>query len=222
VLIPTDAPPGFAEALEAGDLAFQDNHLAQAAEAWSKARCAADEYDAGPVWVRCSTIANTRLELLLALCVEPALAPERKLDAADRWDALFAVARAGVLAPYFATPVMRLIGMLCPAEGQFPSVVDQSNKAWAVLMACDPLVPPAFCCIDEWLVAQGMHRQRAELARHPSANADAWLGMLERGRTTDLVHTLWETPQAMEDERVREAVGAPAGPGPAETDDETD
>ena len=73
MLIPTDAPPGFAEALEAGDLAFQDSHLAQAAEAWAKARCAADEYDAGPVWVRCSTLANTRLEILLALDGVPEL-----------------------------------------------------------------------------------------------------------------------------------------------------
>jgi len=73
-------------------------------------------------------------------------------------------------------------------------------------MACRPLVGPVFEKIDEQLLIEELHRHRAELAMHPSANADVWIGMLERRRTPDLVHTLWEMPRAMADERVRAAL----------------
>jgi hypothetical protein len=212
MLIPTDAPPGFAAALEAGDLACQDGQLAAAASAWAAARRALDPEETSPSGMGCVTLCNLRLELLLALCLEPALVSERAGDPSARWEALHEVARSGVLAFCFPTAVTHLASLLRPSEGEFPGVVARSRRAWGVLMACDNLVTPAIGCIDGFLVAAGMHRQRAELARHPSADADAWLDMLTRCRTPDLVQTLWEMPQAMEDERVREAVGAPAGP----------
>ena len=218
VTIPTDAPPGFAEAIEAGDLAFHDGHLVEAANAWAAARCLAEQLT-GHAWLGCANPANVRLEVLLALCTEPGLVPERSFSERDRWAALRAAAEGRVLAPAFATTVMRLASMLRPADGAYPSVVRRSKRAWSVLMACNPLVPGAFECIDHCLIAEGMHRQRAELARHPWANPEVWIGMLTRCRTDDLVHTLWELPEAMKSDEVRQAVGAPASSESPEDDD---
>lgn len=217
--IHTDAPPGFAEAIEAGDLAFHDGHVVEAAAAWAEARRLADQLE-GHAWLACANPANVRLEVLLALCTEPGLVPERPFTERDRWAALRAVAEGGVLAPVYATTVMRLASMLCSGDGSYASVVRRSKRAWSVLMACNPLVSGAFECIDHCLIAEGMHRQRAELARHPWANPEVWMGMLARCRTDDLVHTLWELPAAMENEEVRQAVGAPAGSGSSDDEDD--
>jgi hypothetical protein len=220
-----DPPAGFREALGAGDGAFRAGLLAGAAVWYSRAIDVIDAMPMSAEALKYGADASVRMEVFLGVCAIPGLGRVTARDPHERWAALLTVAESGKLVARFRAAFRQVIGMVRRPPGPYdrPSFdPEESEHAWEVLMACPRLSESALQAIDCHLIIEGLDRHRAELATHPSADCERWLGMLERSRTTDLVHTLWEMPRAMEDERVREAVGAPARPGPAETDDETD
>lgn len=208
-----DPPAGFREAIGAGDSAFREGLLAGAAVWYGRAYELAAWIPMSPEALEYGSEAGVRVEMLLGACVLPALGGVSSRGEDDRWVALRTVAEQGLLAESFPTGLLRVTGMVrrpAACAGERSRENEESDRAWGVLMACPRLVAPAFSAIDRRLVIEGLHRHRAELAMHRSADGNAWLGMLERWRTPDLVHTLWELPRAMVDERVRAAVSAPS------------
>lgn len=193
--------------LAIGDARLRGRELNEAAQQYIVAHQMAgqleDDTDAR-TWM---SAAKLRLGLLLAQCIVPEVRPSRFGCMTERWVAVLTVAESGLLAPHFASVVLHLLALVRPLDGLTRDEVADSYRAWEVLMACRPLVVEAFHAIDEYLVRHDLHRLRAELAQHPSADGERWLGMLGRCRTPDLVHTLLETPRATADVRVRAALG---------------
>lgn len=201
-----DPPPGFRDALHTGDCAYSRGLLASAAAWYSQAYdlgCDLKDDRNARHW---TAKAAMRLDLLAASCFEPRLGKSSSRDDADRWAALRTLAERRHLTWYCTAGILYLVGMLRRPSDPRTGSDEESDLAWGVLLACRPLVAPVFAEIDLQLIAEEMHRHRAELALHPAATADIWLAMLKRWRTPDLVHTLWEMPRAMEDVRIRAAL----------------
>lgn len=198
--------PGFLDAIDSGDAALKEGHFSGAAAwyvqaAWL-AGCTNDRRDLRHY----VSAAMVRLDHLMALCLLPSLGRTSQRGEDDRWTALRKVAERGYLLDSDVSFVLQLVGFL-GADAAAKGDCAEAQRAWAVLLACPKLRNWDFEAIDEHLIAEGLHRHRAELATHPAATADVWLAMLERCRTPDLVHTLLETPRAVEEEAVRAALG---------------
>jgi hypothetical protein len=146
-----------------------------------------------------------RLSHVAGLCLTPELGGTSSRGDDDPWAALRKIAERGFLTQCDGSVIVQLAGLVGPArDGDADS--ERSQRAWAVLASCSSLGPWEFGIIDDQLVAEGMHKERAELAMHPSATAAVWLAMLQRCRTPDLVHTLLEMPRAVAEEEVKAAL----------------
>jgi hypothetical protein len=202
-----DPPQAYRTALDAGDCALGEGLLTGAAVWYAQAFAIANADPSKREWAHYASKAASRIEALCAICLDGVGGVRSSRGEDDRWNALLTLAEQDALG-ISHTSTLQLASRLRTSQPGDPAAMEASERAWKILLACPHLSAGLFQQIDWELVIEGLHDRRARLALHPSATPDVWLGMLKRARTPDLVHTLWETPRAMTDKRVREALTA--------------
>jgi hypothetical protein len=208
-----DPPQAYRTALDAGDCALGEGLLTGAAVWYAQAFAIANGEPKKREWAYYAAKAASRVEALCAICLDGVGGLRSSRGEDDRWNALLTLAEQDALR-ISPTSTLQLASRVRAPQPGDAAAMEASERAWTILLACPFLPKGLFQQIDWELVIEGLHDRRARLALHPSATPDVWLGMLTRARTPDLVHTLWETPRATADQRVRTALGTLAGSGP--------